>query len=337
MTPENALTFHEMYPRVLREVTTIPEHEICTRGNTSLEVLDVSFRIADPVQRVPYLNSRPINLAYNWAEVLWYLFGRDDLDMIGYYAPQMRQNSGDGRTLTGTAYGQPLFITGPDGRTQWQRVLDLLGKDPDSKRAVLSIFRPEELIRDNNPDVSCTIAAQFLLRGGALHMTAYMRGNDAFMGMPSDVFSFTVLQELAAHQLGVRVGHYSHHVGSMHVNLPNRAKVRKILAEVDAAGYRPPAFRFPAMPVDDCWTSLRLLMQEEAGLRANLHQHTGASVRETGLDPYWQQVLLVFEVYRQITHTDQPVTRDVLGALDPGYQWLIRHRWPKRMPEGAGA
>jgi thymidylate synthase len=253
--------------------------------------------------------------------------------MIGYYAPMMRQSSGDGRTLTGTAYGRTLFTTtGRVGRTQWQRVLDLLTKDNDTKRAVLSIFHPDELIIDDNPDVSCTIAAQLLLRDGALHMSCYMRGNDAFMGLPSDVFSFTVLQELAAHQLGVRVGRYSHHVGSMHINLPNKSKVRSLLAEVDAPGYQPPPFRFPAMPADACMTSLRLLVQEEAGLRANRHQHTATSVAATGLAPYWQQVLLLLELYRQISHTDQPVPEEILQALDPGYRWLVARRWPKRMP-----
>jgi thymidylate synthase len=335
MTPECTQTFHEAYTRVLRQVTTSPDHRISTRGNTSMELLDVSFRITDPTQRVPYLAARPINLAYNWAEVLWYWSGCTDLDMIGYYAPMMKVGSHDGRTLTGTAYGRSLFTPGPDGITQWQRVLDLLGKDNDTKRGVLSIFSPTELAIDDNPDVSCTIAAQFFLREDRLHLTCYMRGNDAFMGMPSDVFSFTVLQELAACLLGVQVGHYSHHVGSMHVNLPNRPKVRKILAEVDADGYQPPAFHFPDMPADACLTSLRLLAQEEARLRTNSHQHTADSIAGTGLDPYWQQILLVWEVYRQITHTDQPISVEIMQALDPGYRWLVERRWPNRMPEGA--
>ncbi|MEU6718972.1 thymidylate synthase [Nonomuraea sp. NPDC046802] len=335
MTPERAQTFHEAYTRVLRQVTTSPDHRISTRGNASLELLDVSFRITDPTQRVPYLATRPINLAYNWAEVLWYWSGRADLDMIGYYAPMMKASSHDGRTLTGTAYGRSLFAAGPDGRSQWQRVLDLLGKDNGTKRAVLSIFSPTELVTDDNPDVSCTIAAQFFLREERLHLTGYMRGNDAFMGLPSDVFSFTVLQELAAHLLGVQVGHYSHHVGSMHVNRPNRPKVRKILAEVGADGYRPPAFRFPDMPADACLTSLRLLAQEEVELRTDIRRHTAESIADTGLAPYWQQVLLVWEAYRQITHTDRPVNVEILQALDPGYRWLVEQRWPNRMPREA--
>lgn len=335
MTPETLPTFHDAYPAVLRRLLTSPDYDISTRGNVSAEVLDVSFRLADPRQRVPYLAKRPINLAYNWAEVLWYWLGRTDLDMIAYYAPMMKMNSHDGRTLTGTAYGRSIFGLGVGGHSQWQRVLELLAKDSDTKRAVLSIFGPDELAIDDNPDVSCTIAAQFLLRDGALHMTCYMRGNDAFMGMPSDIFSFTVLQELAAHQLGVRLGHYSHHVGSMHLNAPDRAKARKILKEVDADAYQRPGFLFPEMPAEGCVSSLRTLAEEEEMLRTNRRHHNVASIAATQLAPYWQQILLIWETYRQITHTDEPVTSDIIDALEPGYRWLVQRRWPKRMPKAA--
>lgn len=77
------------------------------------------------------------------------------------------------------------------------------------------IMRPDELVDPADPDVACTIGLQLLLRNVALHMSAYMRGNDACIGLLGDPFSFTFLQELAARMLGVDVGTYSHHVGSM--------------------------------------------------------------------------------------------------------------------------
>ncbi|MEV4472787.1 thymidylate synthase [Nonomuraea sp. NPDC049504] len=335
MTPDTHPTFHDAYPAVLRRVLTNPDHEISTRNNPAVEVLDVSYRIADPRQRVPYLLKRPINLAYNWGELLWYMSGRDDVDMIAYYAPVMRTWTPDGKTLTGTAYGRRLFVPGRDGRTQWQRVMDLLEKDPDSKRGVLAIFDADELAIDDNPDMSCTLGAHMLLRDGTLHMTCYMRANDSYLGMPSDVFTFTTLQELAANLLGARLGHYTHHVGSMHVNSWDQEKVRGLLSEVDDIDYQPPNYRFPIMPADRCMESIRLVIQEEEALRLNQVQHTPKSVAHTGLAWYWQQVLLVLEAYRQIKHTSEPVNGDVLDVLHPGYRWLIQQRWPDRMPEEA--
>ncbi|MEQ4726031.1 hypothetical protein [Nonomuraea sp. B19D2] len=55
----------------------------------------------------------------------------------------------------------------------------------------------------------------------------------------------------------------------------------------------------------------------------------------TELAPYWLQVLLVREAYRQITHTGRPFSVEVLQALDPGCRWLVERRCPECLLEGA--
>jgi thymidylate synthase len=87
------------------------------------------------------------------------------------------------------------------------------------------------------------------------------------------------------------------------------------------------------MPVGSSWNDVNTVLAYEAVLRANGEQLTASSLGATGLAPFWQQVLLVFEAYRQIKHTDQPVKVETLTALDPGYRWLVRHRWGNRMPK----
>ncbi|MCK9869383.1 thymidylate synthase [Nocardiopsis dassonvillei] len=334
LRPHEFPDFHTAYLQVLREVTETPEYTTSSRGNDSVELTNTSFRITDPRNRLPYLVRRPVNVVYNLAETLWYMAGRDDLDMIGYYAPGMGNYSADGKRLTGTAYGTKLFVPDEEGITQWNRVLNLLRTDPDTKRAVLSIYRPEELAVEDNPDVSCTVAAQFLLRDGRLHLTCYMRGNDAYMGMVSDVFAFTFLQEVAACQLGVELGHYTHHVASMHVNTRDAKTVRRLLNEANQEGHAPPAFAPPVMPAAGIDAALRIVLEHEEALRTGQAQHTPETVAATGLASYWQQLLLLFEVYRQIKHTDHPVDTVLLDYLDPGYRWLVTRRWKNRMPSG---
>ena len=161
------------------------------------------------------------NVVFNRAEALWYLSGRDDLEMISHYAPRLRRFSADGQRLTGTAYGPRLFGQCAGGGSQFDRAAALLRADPDTKRAVMLVMQHGKLSADPaNPDVACTLALQLLLRGGALHMTAYMRASDAVTGLLGDVFCFTFLQEHAGRLLGVPVGTYTHHAGSMHINTP---------------------------------------------------------------------------------------------------------------------
>lgn len=332
LTPHVDQNFHDAYLTVLDTVTNHTEHTTSSRGNDSAELTNVSFRIADPRDRLPFLRQRPVNIVFNLAETLWYAAGRDDLDTIGYYAPGMAKNSADGKTLTGTAYGTRMFAPDAENANQWGRVLELLRADPHSKRAVLGIYRPEELAVTDNPDVSCTVAAQFLLREGRLNLTCYMRGNDAYRGMVSDVFAFTFLQEVAACQLGVELGHYTHHVGSMHVNNSDAATVRRVLDEPRQPGYLRPAFRPPEMPADTSWSAVEAVLEHEEALRTNERSHTRETLAETGLPEYWRQVLLLFEIFRQIKHTDQAVNPDHVAALDPGYRWLVTRRWKNRMP-----
>ncbi|RKS07328.1 thymidylate synthase [Nocardiopsis sp. Huas11] len=336
-TPPTFDSFHDAYLAVLDSVTAEPDHRTSSRGNDSAEITNVSFRLTNPRNRLPFLRRRPVNVVYNLAETLWYAAGRDDLDMIGYYAPGMATYSANGRSLTGTAYGIKIFAPDARGETQWDRVVELLRADPDTKRAVLSIYRAEELAVAANPDVSCTLAAQFLLREGRLHLTCYMRGNDAYMGMVSDVFAFTFLQEVAARELGVELGHYTHHVGSMHVNDRDAKAVRRLLNEPRQPGYVRPAFPSPVMPASTGTATMCVVLEHEEALRTGQADYTVDQVGALDLPEYWRQVVLLLEIYRQIKHTDDPVGADHLAALDGGYRWLVMNRWKNRMPTDVGA
>ncbi|MEV7965856.1 thymidylate synthase [Sphaerisporangium sp. NPDC088356] len=325
MRPPVFDTFHEAYLEVLNEVANRPDHVISSRGNRSRECRDISFTLTDPRHRTPRLSSRKTNIVFNYAEALWYLAGREDLDMIGYYAPRLYALSLDGYHLTGTAYGARLF--GPRGNSQWDRAVELLGKDPDSKRAAMVIMRPGEFADLDNPDVACTLALQFLIRDGRLHTTAFMRGNDAMLGLVCDVFSFTLIAEFTALQLGVPLGSYTHHVASMHLNEPDWDRAAAILVE-----HAPPPESSPVMPADTSWETLETVLAWENQLRTNQGWFpVGSGV---GLPPYWEQVLLLFDVYRQIKHhPSEPVDPAVLDALHANHQWLVGCRWPEAMPQ----
>jgi thymidylate synthase len=321
-------TFTDAYLAVLREIHDQPSYSTATRAKTAIEIPNVSFTIRDPIARTPYLAARRANIVFNHAEALWYLSGRDDLDMIAHYAPRLRGLSENGTTLTGTAYGPRLFAShDPGGRSQFDRILALLRDDPDTKRAAMLIMRPDELADPANPDVACTLGLQFMLRASQLHATAYMRGNDAMIGLLGDTFAFTFIQEFAARLLGVEVGSYAHHVGSMHINTLDVAKVERILAEP-----APSNFDQAAMPPTTSWADIRTVLSWKERLRRNQATFASDSIP---LDRYWVQVIALLEAHRQLTHhPDQPVTPDALALLRPGHRWLVEQRWPDRMPAG---
>jgi thymidylate synthase len=323
-------TFADAYLAVLSGVTGSHQYEIATRGNSAREILNVSFTIADPLARSPYLAARKANIVFSHAEALWYLSARDDLAMIAYYASRLRGFSADGYRLTGTAYGPRLFGAGPDGTSQFDQVIALLRADPATKRAALVIMQPGELADPANPDVACTLALHLMLRGGALHMTAHMRANDAVTGLLCDVFSFTFIQEHAARLLGLPVGTYTHHVGSMHVNHRDLPRARAIVRE--ASQTAPPRFPAARMP-DDHLQDLAAVLEWEQALRLNQCAATPDDPHLARLHPYWRQIVILFEAYRQLTcRPGRPVDPAVLAALHPGHRWLLARRWPGNVP-----
>jgi len=328
LTPPEFAIFTDAYVAVLRRILDDPAYETSGRGKDGFEVPNISFRLTDVTHRTPFVAARKTNIVFNYAELLWYVAGRDDVAMISYYAPRLAKLSADGNTLTGTAYGPRLFgPDGDDGLSQFDRCLRTLREDPDSKRAAMVIMRPHEPIGADNPDVACTLGLQFMLRGGRLHATGYMRGNDAVIGLLCDTFSFTMIQELAARRLGVEPGSYTHHVGSMHINVLDQEKVRAILTEADTT----PAPSFPALPMPGLsQAELELLLDWETALRTGRGELTVEMVRDLPLPDFWRQVLLLFDAYRQI-QAGHPVNDDTTIALTAAHRWLLAHRWPDRI------
>lgn len=108
----------------------------------------------------------------------------------------------------------------------------------------------------------CTCTLQFLNRQDGLDLVVYMRSNDVFIGLPHDVFCFTMLQELVATSVGVDVGQYIHVVGSLHLYDNDAEDARRFLDE----GYFGTK-EMPAMPDVDPMTAVEEILTAEAQLR----------------------------------------------------------------------
>lgn len=333
-------SFEEAYLWTLDLVYGSPQYVNAPRGSRSRERLNHHFTLANPRERVCYLPVRRTNIVFNFAEVLWYLSADNTLDYISYYASWMPRYSADGKIMTGTAYGPKIFNFGERNVNQWEEVVRHLSEeDSDSKRAFIQIFdADQETLSLDNPDVSCTTGLQFLVREGRLHTTVFMRANDAFRGVVSDVFSFTFLQEFMARQLGVGLGDYHHNVGSIHVYETDDPWVEQVLAETESSETESSettrSFRFPELPAGDNWEQLSETLGYERPLRENRLRLTPKHLERSGLSDYWRQVVLLFGLYRVITH-DDAFDRGLYERLWPVYRYLVANKWAPELRQEA--
>lgn len=191
-------------------------------GNTR-ELTNVKIQLTNIGNNV--VSIRDISPSYLIGELLWYFTGRNDMKFISRFSKFWEKISDDGVT-SNSAYG--YIMKKKHGFDQIEKIIELLQKDPDSRRAVINLNEANERVIETK-DEPCTIAVQFLLRNGKLDCTTMMRSNDIWFGFPYDVAFFTELQKYVADRLGVGYGFYTHFVTSMHLYDRDAEKVRAIV------------------------------------------------------------------------------------------------------------
>jgi thymidylate synthase len=314
--------FHQAYLSNLRSVYTQPDFINSPRQYLSREKLNVNIIITNPLERICYLAERKTNIVFNFAEALWYLSGSHDLEYIDYYAPHFKNYVNHQKELIGSAYGPKIFHYGIQKIDQWQRAFQILNEeDSSSKRAFVQIFDPSENLSLSNPDVSCTIGLHFLLRNNKLYLTSFMRANDAYRGIVSDIFSFTFLQEIMARQLNVELGSYSQMTSSMHIYENDANLIEKVL--VNKESDNDCRFTFPTMPMGNPWPHLNTVIEFERYIRKD---KISFNDMPGTLPEYWRQILLLFVCYRNI-HDQKSILISAYDQLWPIYQYLLTNRW----------
>ncbi|MCI3985675.1 thymidylate synthase [Bacillus vallismortis] len=319
-------TFHEAYMETLYDIYYYPEFLNSPRRQNSKEKLNYHLTLENPIERVTYLPSRKTNIVFNFAEVLWYLSGSNNLDFISYYNKKMPLYSMNKKTLTGTAYGPKIFEFGNAKLNQWNRIKNLLTQeDIDSKRAFIQIFDASELFVSGNIDVSCTIGLQFFIRENKLYMSSIMRANDAFRGMISDLFSFTFMQELMARELHLEVGEYFHNVGSIHIYESDNEWAKTVLEEAKTHNDTS-AFEFPKMPTGNNWPFIETVLKYESLLRKDQISMSRQDIETLDLPEYWEQILLLFSIYQHIAYK-RDMDHSLFQSLLPTYQFFVKNKW----------
>lgn len=193
------------YPCILFDLLTYGK-EVSPRGMKTKELIGYKFCILNSRRNTLVSGIRKLSHKYMVAEWLWIYFGRNDTASLVPFNRHVSEFSDDGEYFSG-AYGPVI-------KDQWPYVQRTIRQDPVTRQAIISIWRPRP---GPSKDVPCTVSLQFLPRDGRLHMMVSMRSNDAWLGLPYDIFTFTQLQMQMATSLGLTPGEYHHSVGSLHL------------------------------------------------------------------------------------------------------------------------
>jgi len=102
-----------------------------------------------------------------------------------------------------------------NGEDQLANVVKSLQEDPNSRRHLISGWRPDHLTNLDLP--CCHYAYQWYVNGGELEMMWHQRSTDVMIGLPSDIILASLWNALMANTIGLRPGKITMSLGDTHI------------------------------------------------------------------------------------------------------------------------
>jgi thymidylate synthase len=277
------------------------------RDLPTLELPPVLLALANPRRRVVTAPSRRWSLPLAIGEFCWHLSASDKLAFIQYYSNRWGEFADDELTIRGSCYGHRLFgHNGENDGSQWEQARSLLRHDPSTRRAVLLTSRPLSEADISSKDVACATSLQFFLRKGRLDAMLHMRSNDAFWGLPYDVFLFSMLQELLAAELNVPLGIYYHSVGCLHLYKKHVRAAQSVLKDRGCRDFE--------MSQLSAIKEIPRFLAVEHSLRV---MEPDAELRIRALSSYWRELAEVLAAFGQAKRTTAGQPSGILPAESP--------------------
>lgn len=183
------------------------EIEESRNGRVMVSPEPVCTQYSNPCERVLFSDRRDANPFFHLMEFIWMMSGSDSLAWIEKYNSNMRNFSDDGITLNGS-YGYRWRIHfGDEPIDQIEVAVEMLRKDPTSRRVVVGMWDPDVDLYSPSKDIPCNTQLYFRVRGNRLETTVTCRSNDIVWGAyGANAVHFSMLHELVALGAGLIPG-----------------------------------------------------------------------------------------------------------------------------------
>jgi len=218
--------YHELLRHLL-------EHgaEKCDRtgtGTRSVFGWQMRFDLGDGF---PLVTTKKLHLKSIVHELLWFLSGDTNVRYLRENGVSIWDEWADADGELGPVYGaQWRAWATADGRRidQVARAIDLIRRDPDSRRIIVNAWNVGELER--MALTPCHALFQFYVAGGRLSCQLYQRSADVFLGVPFNIASYALLTHMVAQQCDLQAGDFIWTGGDTHLYVNHIEQARTQLA-----------------------------------------------------------------------------------------------------------
>src|SRR5215216_1997717 len=214
--------YHDLIERILAD--GVEKHD--RTGTGTLSVFGHQMR-CDLGAGFPMLTTKKLHLKSIVYELLWFLAGDTNIKYLNDHGVRIWDEWADERGDLGPVYGQQWRSwPAADGAAidQIAHVVDMIRKNPDSRRLIVTAWNPAEVDRMALPPCHCLF--QFYVAEGRLSCQLYQRSADTFLGVPFNIASYALLTLMVAQVTGLKPGEFAHSFGDAHLYMNHLDQAR---------------------------------------------------------------------------------------------------------------
>jgi thymidylate synthase len=209
----------QQYLDLLRHIRERGTEKPDRTGTGTKSVFGYQMRF-DLAQGFPLLTTKKLHLKSIVYELLWFLKGDTNVQYLHDHGVSIWDEWADDQGELGPVYGKQWRAwPGPDGRPidQISRTIDLIRRNPDSRRIVVNAWNVGEL--EQMALTPCHALFQFWVGDGKLSCQLYQRSADVFLGVPFNIASYALLTHMFAQQCDLAAGDFIWTGGDCHLYL----------------------------------------------------------------------------------------------------------------------
>lgn len=205
--------YHDLLERILSDGAEKTDRT----GTGTLSVFGHQMRF-NLASGFPMLTTKKLHLKSIVHELLWFLAGDTNIKYLNDNGVRIWDEWADENGNLGPVYGsQWRSWPAQDGGTidQISNLIEMIRKNPDSRRLIVSAWNPAEVDKMALPPCHCLF--QFYVANGKLSCQLYQRSADVFLGVPFNIASYALLTMMVAQVTGLKPGDFVHSLGDAHL------------------------------------------------------------------------------------------------------------------------
>lgn len=207
----------EQYLDFLRHVLKQGQKKTDRTGTGTISTFSYEMRF-DLQKGFPLVTTKKIHLKSVIFELLWFLQGNTNVKYLQDNGVRIWNEWADENGELGPVYGKQWRAwETANGQVidQMQQVMTQLKENPDSRRHIVSAWNVGDLQKMALPP--CHLLFQFYMCDSKLSCKLTQRSADAFLGVPFNIASYSLLTHMMAQQLGCEVGEFIWSGGDCHI------------------------------------------------------------------------------------------------------------------------